>query len=81
MNVGDRYSLAWKHPHRIEATIVALGERFVECDVEHRCGIECEIKQRKATLPIEGRMTYLYHEFADMFVPMAQDAIALPSGQ
>lgn len=80
IRLGSRWSLAWKHPHRIEATIVALEESAVLCAVVHRCGPECELLQMRATLPIEGEVRYRYADFARIFVPMAE-AIALPGGQ
>lgn len=75
--VGLRYSLAWKHPHRIEAVPIELTQDHVLCEVEHRCPPTCPLLQMRQALPIEGRMKYDYAAFATMFVPMAEDAIAL----
>jgi hypothetical protein len=79
MQIGERYSLAWKHPHRLEATIVALESDHVVCEVDHRCGFACHLKAMKNTLPIEGRMIYRYDDFAKLFVQMNTDAIPLPA--
>ena len=81
MNVGQRFALKWKHAHRLEAEILALEPQYVVCEVEHRCPPTCEMLQRRQTLPIEGRVSYLYREFSEMYEPMAEGAIALPSGQ
>lgn len=35
----------------------------------------------RGTLPIEGRVRYRYDDFATLFVPMAEDALALPPAQ
>ncbi len=77
MNVGERYSLAWKHPHRIECEIVALERDHVVVDAVHRCPPTCGILQMRATLPIEGRMRYGYPDFAKLFIRLNPDAIAL----
>jgi hypothetical protein len=79
ISVGSRYSLAWKHPHRLEATVTALEPDHVLAQVDHRCGFACYLQQARGTLPIEGEMRYRYADFALLFVPMAEDAIALPA--
>jgi hypothetical protein len=79
MNVGERYSLAWKHPHRLEATIIALEADHVVCKVDHRCSFACYLAGMKNTLPIEGRLPFTYHDFDKLFLPLNADAIALPA--
>lgn len=79
--VGSRWSLAWKHPHRLEATVTALEQDHVVAEVDHRCGFSCYLMGKRVTLPIEGTMRYRYADFSALFVPMADDAIALPSGK
>jgi hypothetical protein len=77
--VGTRWSLAWRHPHRLEAVVTALEPDHVLCEVDHRCGFACYLKGMRGALPIEGPMRYKYDDFAKLFVPMAEDAIALPA--
>lgn len=79
VNVGERFSLAWKHPHRIEATIVELGPDRVLVESVHRCPPTCYVLQMRATLPIEGRMAFRYEDFDKLFQPMNTQAIALPA--
>ena len=79
MNVGERYTLAWRHPHRVDATIIALEADYIVADVDHRCPITCEMQQMRATLPMHGRFKYAYDDFAKLFVPLNPDAIALPA--
>lgn len=76
--VGSRWALAWRHPHRIEATVIALEAEYVVADVVHRCPPTCELLQMRATLPIEGRLRYTYAAFDRLFERMAEGAIALP---
>lgn len=78
MNVGERYSLAWKLPHRIECELIALEPDRVIVEAIHRCPPTCKILQMRETLPIEGRMAYRYDEFAKLFVKMS-DGIPLPA--
>jgi hypothetical protein len=81
MQVGDRYSLAWKYHHRIEATIVALHERHLIAKTEHRCS-NCDMTEFRETLPLEGTLPYKYDDFGKLFVPMApEDAMALPGSK
>lgn len=77
ITVGSRWALAWKHPHRIEATIVAFEQDVLIAEVDHRCPITCYLQQMRTTLPLHGMVRYTYREFAKMFVPMVEDAIAL----
>lgn len=79
MNVGEKYSLSWKMPHRLECEIVELAPDGVIVDAVHRCGFDCYLVQMRATLPIEGRMRYSYGDFAKLFLPLNPDAIALPA--
>jgi hypothetical protein len=79
MNVGERYSLAWKHPHRIECEIIGLETDHVLVEAVHRCPPTCKLMQMRQTLPIEGRMSYRYDDFAKLFVRINTDAIALPA--
>ena len=81
MNVGDRYSLAWKHPHRIEATIIRVDDATVVANVDHRCedGV-CYLSVLMAALPIHGLISYKRREFEALFQPMC-DAPALPPAE
>ena len=78
MNIGERYALAWKHPHRLEATVVELQADRIVADVVHRCLPTCEVLQMRQTLPIEGRLSYSYGDFAKLFQRMS-DGIPLPA--
>jgi hypothetical protein len=78
MNIGERYSLHWKHPHRIEAVITALDPAHVVAEATHRCDPPCDLLAMKQQLPLEGVIRYKYADFAQIFQPMAQDALALP---
>ena len=78
MNVGQCFSLKWKHPHRLEARIMELRENDLVCDVDHRCPPTCELQQMRTNLPLHGILVYRYDDFAQMFQPMAEDALALP---
>lgn len=79
IQVGSRWTLAWKMPHRIEATITDLERDYVVVDAVHRCPPTCRLLQMRATLPIEGLMRYTYGDFAALFLPLNADAIALPA--
>jgi hypothetical protein len=79
--VGSRWSLFWKAPHRLEATVTSLEADHVVAQVDHRCGFACALKAMSNTIPIEGELRYTYADFAKLFVPMADDAIALPSSK
>lgn len=79
MNVGQRFSLAWKHPHRIEATITGFEPDYVVVEAEHRCPATCKVQQMRTTLPIYGEMRFRYADFAELFLPLNVDAIALPA--
>lgn len=81
MQIGERYTLAWKLPHRIECEIVALEPDHVIVEAVHRCPITCKILQMRETLPIEGRMPYRYDDFVKLFVRLNVDAIALAGAQ
>lgn len=77
MNIGERFTLAWKHPHRIECEITALEQDRVVVNAVHRCPVTCELLQMRATLPIEGRMAFRYQDFDKLFQRMS-DGIPLP---
>lgn len=79
VNIGEKFTLAWKHPHRIECEIVALENGYVCVEAVHRCPVTCKIIQMRETLPIEGVMRFTYGDFAELFVPLNADAIALPA--
>jgi len=79
MNVGEKYTLVWKAPHRIEATITDLERDYVVVEANHRCPVTCTLLQMRATLPIEGAMRFRYQDFAQLFLPLNADAIALPA--
>lgn len=79
MQIGERYALAWKHPHRLEATIVALEPDYVVCEVDHRCGFHCYLKAMKTTLPLDGMQKYRYADFVQLFVRIPDGSIALPA--
>ena len=79
MNTGERYTLAWKLPHRIECEIVELERDYVVVQALHRCPFTCYLIQMRKTLPIEGRLRYTYYDFAKLFVRLNPDAIALPA--
>lgn len=74
--IGRRFSLRWKYRHRIEATVAALEADYLVCDVTHRCGFGCELSSMKS-LGLNGEVRYRYDDFAMLFQPMAEDAIAL----
>ena len=79
MNVGERYALAWKAPHRIECEIVELGADTVTVEAVHRCPVTCYLLQMRATLPIEGRLRFRYADFASLFLKLNTDAVPLPA--
>jgi hypothetical protein len=79
IHVGDKYTLAWKLPHRVECEIIELQCDYVIVEAVHRCPITCYLVQMRQTLPIEGRMRYRYPDFAKLFLPLNADAIALPA--
>lgn len=82
ITVGSRWSLDWpKYAHLLDATVVALEQEHVVCDVAHRCGIGCPLQAMRATLPLHGRHKIEYRDFAAYYVPLAEDAIALGSGR
>lgn len=78
MQVGEKYTLFWKAPHRIECEIIELKPDYVVVNADHRCGFSCQIKAMKNTLSIEGEMHYTYGDFEKLFLPLNVDAIALP---
>lgn len=79
VNVGQRYTLVWKAPHRIEATITDLERDYVVVEATHRCPATCAILQMRATIPIEGEMRFRYPDFSELFLPLNDDGIALPA--
>ena len=79
MNIGERFTLAWKHPHRIEAEIIALEQDRVLVDAEHRCPPTCMILQMRQTIPIEGLMSFRYQDFSALFVRIPDGSIPLPA--
>lgn len=79
MQIGEKYTLIWKAPHRLECEIVALENGYVLVDAVHRCPPTCKLLQMRATLPIEGLMRYTYGDFAQLFLPLNANAIALPA--
>lgn len=79
MNIGEKYTLAWKMPHRVECEIIALENGYVCVDAVHRCPATCYLLQMRKTLPIEGVMRYTYGDFAQLFLPLNNAAIALPA--
>ena len=80
MNIGERYSLKWKHPHRIEAVITQFEQDHVVVEVDHRCPFSCYLQAMRTTLPVHGIMRYRYPEFAQLFEKMS-DGIPLPPAQ
>lgn len=75
---GQRYSLTWKHSHRIEAVVVELREHEVMADCDHRCNPPCYLlRDHPSTLILSGRRMFSYRDFSNQFTPMAEDAIAL----
>lgn len=79
MNVGEKYTLAWKMPHRIECEIVAFEPDYVVFEAQHRCApTKCKLQAMRTTLPIHGEMRFRYDDFAKLFVQLNADAIALP---
>lgn len=80
MNLGERYSLAWKAPHRIEATITAFEPDYVVVNADHRCPpTRCKLQGLRDALPIHGELRFRYADFAQLFLPLNADAIALPA--
>lgn len=77
MNIGQRFSLAWKAPHRIEATITSFEPDYVVVHADHRCPITCKIQQMRGTLAIHGELRFRYADFTQLFLPLNDDAIAL----
>jgi hypothetical protein len=78
--VGEKYTLAWKMPHRLECEIIELARDGVIVEAMHRCPISCYLMQMRRTLPIEGRMTYRYKDFAQLFVRIPEGSIPLAGG-
>lgn len=74
--IGRKFSLRWKYPHRVEVTVLALETDYLLCDVLHRCGFGCALGKM-----IGGETRYRYDDFATLFQPMAEDAIALPGAR
>lgn len=79
MSVGERYSLAWKFPHRVECEVVELGPDRVTVESVHRCPPTCYVLQMRATLPIEGLMSFRYQDFSTLFVRIPDGSIPLPA--
>lgn len=79
IQIGSRWTLKWRHPHRLEAVVTALEPNYVVCEVDHRCPFSCYLQGMRNTLPMEGTMRYSYGDFAELFVPLNADAIALPA--
>lgn len=81
MNVGDRFSLGWKHPHLLEATVLELQRDRVLCEVVHRCPLQCFMWEFRNTMPMSGQQRLRYDDLGNpkLWVPMAPaDAVALP---
>lgn len=74
--IGRKFSLKWRYRHRVEATVLALEADYILCDSLHRCGFACDIGKM-----LGGETRYRYDDFATMFLPMAEDAIALSGGR
>lgn len=70
--IGRKFSLRWKYRHRVEATVLALETDYILTDAIHRCGFGCELGKM-----IGGETRYRYDDFAMLFQPMAENAIAL----
>jgi hypothetical protein len=81
VNIGEKYTLIWKAPHRIECEIVALEKDYVCAVAVHRCPPTCVILQMRQTIPIEGEMRFRYQDFASLFLPLNADAIAIGPAQ
>lgn len=82
MQVGEKYALKWpRYPHLLDATIVALERDYVVCETLHRCTLGCYLKSMQRTLPLDGRIKYDYHDFAEMFAPVNTEAIPLAGGR
>lgn len=78
MNIGQRFSLAWKAPHRIEATITSFEPDYVVVHADHRClPHRCKLQGLRESLAIHGEMRFRYADFAQLFLPLNDDAIAL----
>lgn len=77
--VGSRWALMWKAPHRIELEVIELTADAVVVESVHRCGFDCYLQQMKTTLPIEGRLTFRYHDFPKLFVRIPDGSIPLPA--
>ena len=78
VNIGERYSLFWKAPHRVEVEIIALEQDRVLVEAVHRCPVTCYLLQMRQTLPIEGLLQFRYQDFDKLFVRMS-DGIPLPA--
>ena len=79
MQVGEKFTLAWKLPHRVECELVELTRDYIFVEAVHRCPITCYLLQMRQTLPIEGRLPYRYHDFPKLFVRIPDRSIALPA--
>jgi hypothetical protein len=79
VNIGERYTLAWKNPHRVECEVLELTPDSVIVEAVHRCSVTCYLVQMRQTLPIEGRLSFRYQDFAKLFVRVNPGAIALPA--
>lgn len=81
ITIGSRWALSWpRFPHLLDATVIALEQEHVVCDVAHRCGAQCYLQAYRKALPLHGRTRIEYRDFAQFYVPMATEAIALPGG-
>jgi len=81
IEVGQRYTLAWKYPHRIDCIVVEIRQHIVVAIVDHRCKPYCELlKEYAATLTLSGRRRFFYDQFVAQFVPIPDGPIPLPPG-
>lgn len=77
--VGQKYTLAWAYPHRIDCTIVELHENIIVADCNHRCRPYCELlSQFAANLTLSGRRSFFPEQFVTQFIYVPEGAIPLP---
>lgn len=81
MTTGERYTLALKYPHRVEATIMELRSDYLIAECIHRCDSSCYLQGMRNTLPLHGQRAFFYDQFAEQFLLMAEDAIPVGPGK
>ena len=79
MQIGEKYAMRWKYPHRLEVTVLELRDEYLIAETVHRCPVvSCYLQTMRNTLPIHGRQRYEYPAFAKLFQPIPEGSIPLP---